>query len=32
MYGVEVKKEWVYGYGMDNEAGYCRNLDAIYKI
>ena len=32
IYGTEVKKEWVYGYGMDNESGYCRNLDAIYKI
>jgi hypoxanthine phosphoribosyltransferase len=32
VYGIEVNKEWVYGYGMDNNGGYCRNLDAIYKI
>jgi len=32
IYGIEVNKEWVYGYGMDNNGGYCRNLDAIYKI
>jgi len=31
MYGPEVNKEWVYGYGMDNN-DYCRNLKSIFKI
>tara|TARA_R110000751_G_scaffold22607_1_gene63557 strand:+ start:93 stop:605 length:513 start_codon:yes stop_codon:yes gene_type:complete len=29
---LEIKDEWVVGYGMDDENGYCRNYDTIYEV
>ena len=29
---LDIKDEWVVGYGMDNEKGYCRNYNTIYEI
>jgi hypoxanthine phosphoribosyltransferase len=31
IYGIEIKKDWVFGYGLDN-IGYCRNLSSIFKV
>jgi hypoxanthine phosphoribosyltransferase len=28
--GFEINNEWVFGYGMDNEQGYKRNLNEIW--
>jgi len=32
IYGFEIKGEWVVGYGMDNEKGYCRNYAGIFAV
>ncbi len=29
---LEVKDEWVVGYGMDDDKGLCRNLNTLYEI
>ena len=28
----EIDNEWLVGFGMDDEKGYCRNLPAIYSL
>ena len=28
----EIGDEWLVGFGMDNDKGYCRNLPAIYSL
>ena len=32
IHGFEIKGEWVVGYGMDNDKGYCRNYAGIFAI
>ena len=32
IYGFEINGEWVVGYGMDNERGYCRNYAGIFAV
>ena len=32
IHGFEIKGEWVVGYGMDNEKGYCRNYAGIFAV
>lgn len=27
-----IDEEWIVGYGMDNNKGYCRNLPSIYSL
>ena len=27
-----IKDEWLVGFGMDNDKGYCRNLPSIYSL
>ena len=27
-----IKDEWLVGFGMDDEKGYCRNLSSIYSL
>ena len=29
---LEIKDEWVVGYGMDDDNGYCRNYNTIYEV
>tara|TARA_Y100000389_G_scaffold117988_1_gene115142 strand:- start:697 stop:1200 length:504 start_codon:yes stop_codon:yes gene_type:complete len=29
---IEIADEWVIGYGLDNDNGYCRNYKTIYEI
>ena len=29
---LDIKDEWVVGYGMDNDKGYSRNYDTIYEV
>ena len=31
-YGFQIEGEWVVGYGMDNDKGYCRNYAGIFAI
>ena len=31
-FGFEINDEWVIGYGMDNDKGYCRNYKNIYSL
>lgn len=31
-HAFEIKDEWLIGYGMDNEKGYCRNYAGIFAI
>jgi len=28
----QIDDEWLVGFGMDNDKGYCRNLSAIYSL
>mgnify|MGYP002623297727 FL=1 len=30
--GFEIKGDWLVGYGMDNEKGYCRNYAGIFAV
>lgn len=30
--GFTIKDEWLVGYGMDNEKGYCRNYAGIFAL
>ena len=29
---MEIKDEWVVGYGLDDDKGHCRNYKNIYEI
>jgi len=29
---LDIKDEWVVGYGMDDEKGHCRNYSTIYEV
>ena len=29
---LDIKDEWVVGYGLDDDNGYCRNYDTIYAL
>ena len=29
---LEIKNEWVVGYGLDDDNGYCRNYNTIYEV
>ena len=29
---LDIKDEWVVGYGLDDENGHCRNYDTVYEI
>ena len=29
---LNIKDEWIVGYGMDNDKGYNRNLPTIYEV
>ena len=29
---IDIKDEWVVGYGMDDDKGLCRNYDTIYEV
>tara|TARA_R110002153_G_scaffold24586_6_gene78458 strand:+ start:460 stop:972 length:513 start_codon:yes stop_codon:yes gene_type:complete len=29
---LEIKDEWIVGYGMDDDKGLCRNYDTIYEV
>ena len=29
---IDIKDEWVVGYGMDDEKGLCRNYNTIYEV
>ena len=31
-YGFEIDDEWVVGFGMDDDKGYCRNYKNIYAL
>lgn len=31
-FGFDLDDEWVVGYGMDNDKGYCRNYTGIFAI
>ena len=31
-FGFEIDNEWVVGYGMDNDKGYCRNYQSIFAL
>ncbi len=32
IHGFEIEGEWVVGYGMDNDKGFCRNYAGIFAI
>ena len=29
---LEIKDEWVVGYGLDDDKGLCRNYNTIYEV
>ena len=29
---IDIKNEWIVGYGMDDERGHCRNYNTIYEV
>tara|TARA_S200002703_G_scaffold33322_1_gene28845 strand:+ start:510 stop:1052 length:543 start_codon:yes stop_codon:yes gene_type:complete len=31
-HSFKLKNEWVVGYGMDNDKGFCRNYDSIFEL
>jgi len=32
LFSFKLKDEWVVGYGMDNDKGFCRNYNSIFEL